>query len=135
MVIIRVTKPPAFVHGRNPSTSNIAKKTKTTTKTDTVKYEEKNKDKIQDKDIRVVIIDVAKNTAAVVHRDILQLSNIITDRDNHENKYSQIQKKTHKVKDKDKIKEKDIRVVVIMEMAKPTAFVHRKIPTTVQHYH
>ena len=76
-----------------------------------------------------------KNTAAVVHGNILLLSIIITDRDNHKNKYSQIQKKTHKVKDKDKIKEKDIRVVVIMEMAKPTAFVHRKIPTTVQHYH
>ena len=41
---------------------------------------------------------------------------------------------THKVKDKDKIKEKDTRVVMI-EMAKPTAFVQRKVPTTVQQHH
>ena len=67
--------------------------TKTTTKTVTVKCEKKDKDKMRDKDIRVVIIDVAKNTAAVVHGNILLLSNIITDRDNHKNKYSQIQKK------------------------------------------
>ena len=70
--------PPRSSTGRSlpPLTSP---KTKTTTKTDTVKYEEKNKDKIQDKDIRVVIIDVAKNTAAVVHGNILLLSNIITE--------------------------------------------------------